>query len=405
MKILVQKFGGTSVSTEESRACAVKKIQEAKQKGYSVVTVVSAMGRKGAPYATDTLIGLATGITENIRNRELDMIMTCGEIISAVVMGQELTKQGIDNIVLTGGQAGIVTDDNFGEARIIEINPQRIVSYLEQDKVVVVAGFQGMTKLNENTTIGRGGSDTTACALGAALNAEEVEIYTDVDGVKTADPRIVKEAKTLNYITYSEAENLTNQGAKVIHPKAVEYVKRKNIPLRIRSTFSDDRGTLIAEGNPIDSLLIWESKCPILGITQMAGISQITVYSDENKGTWEYRVFNILANAKISVDFINILDKEVCFTVKTKDMAPSIALLEKEGFKVKVIKDCAKISAVGTHMTEEPGIMAMLMEALTEDGITVLQTADSNVTIWCLVEEKYMNQAVVALHKKFNLEV
>jgi len=404
MKIIVQKFGGTSVSRPEGRHKTVEKIKAAIDKGYRVVVVVSAMGRKGDPYATDTLIGLARDIHPDIRSRELDILLNCGEVISSVVMGQELRCADVDAVVLTGGQAGIITDDHFGEARIMELQTARILSYLEQGKVVVVAGFQGMTQTGELTTIGRGGSDTSATALGAALGAEVVEIYTDVDGIKTADPRIVEEAKTLESVSYQEARNLVNQGAKVIHPRAVEYAMRKNIPVRVRSTFTDDKGTLITDLRD-DSESIWDFESPIMGITQMDGIAQLRVKDPgKERGTWEYRVFGVLAEAGVSVDFISVAEGEVIFTIKEKDLPASVKVLTEEGFGYEVTEHCAKISAIGTNMTEIPGIMHKLMEALSTEGIPVLQTADSNVTIWCLVHAEHMNRAVQTLHRKFQLE-
>ncbi len=403
MKILVQKFGGTSVSTHEARLEAISKVKEALKEGYRVVTVVSAMGRNGAPYATDTLINLARSTYAEIKEREMDILLNCGEIISSVVFNQELQGAGIDGAVLTGAQAGILTDDQHTEAKIIDIGTGRITSLLEQNKVVVVAGFQGVTTTGELTTLGRGGSDTTATALAAALNAELCEIYTDVDGIMTADPRIVKEAKTLDTISFQEARNLFNQGAKVVHPRAVEYAMRKNLPVRIKNTFTNHRGTLITDLSEKNES-IWDFENPIMGITQMDGIVQITVKNNEMpQGTWEYQVFTILANADISVDFINVFMKEVVFTIKEKDVKKAVEILVDHSLSYEMIEDCAKISAVGTNMSEIPGVMAKLMETLSQAKIPVLQTADSNVTIWCLVSAKHMNKAVLALHEAFEL--
>ena len=221
MRIIVQKFGGTSVATPEIRDLVVKKVEKARLQGYNPVVVVSAMGRKGESYATDTLIDIARTANRNIASRELDQIMCCGEMISAVIMTSTLQAAGIDAIMMTGGQAGIITDNTFNNARILKVDPSRMTAFIKMGKVPVVCGFQGMTVDGEFTTLGRGGSDTTAAALGSALNAEMVEIYTDVDGIMTADPRIVRNAKILESISYGEVCQLAHQGAKVIHPRAV----------------------------------------------------------------------------------------------------------------------------------------------------------------------------------------
>ena len=246
MKILVQKFGGTSVATPESRELVYRKIEKAKAQGYSVVAVISAMGRKGAPYATDTLLDLVRLDCPGTAGRELDLIFGCGEIISGVVVTANLQRRGHAATYLTGGQAGIITTGDDGDGRIIEIRTGRIRGLLEQGHIVVVAGGQGATVDGEVTTLGRGGSDTTGTALGVALDAEAIEIYTDVTGVMTADPRVVPEAALLRQITYGDCCQMAYQGAKVMHPRAVEIASRKpNIPLWVRSTFSDDPGTLI----------------------------------------------------------------------------------------------------------------------------------------------------------------
>ena len=219
MKIIVQKFGGSSLTTQEQRMQAANKVIAAKKDGYASVVVVSAMGRTGDPYATDTLISLVKNTNKTINPRELDLLLNCGEIISAVVLCQLFNSLGYEATVLTGCQAGIITDNSFTEAKILKVKPDKIIKNLKENKIVIVTGFQGITEDGELTTLGRGGSDTTAAALGVALNAEFVEIFTDVDGIKTADPRIVKDAKTLEVVTYNEICQLAQQGAKVIHPR------------------------------------------------------------------------------------------------------------------------------------------------------------------------------------------
>lgn len=245
MKIIVQKFGGTSVRDEHGRNLARKHIEKALQDGYKVVVVVSAMGRKGDPYATDTLLSLIDGANAHVTNREKDLLMACGEIISSVVFTNMLNKHGIKATAFTGAQAGFRTNNDYTNAKIIDMRCERLLRALKEHDVVVVAGFQGAAENGDVTTIGRGGSDTSAAALGAALGAEWVDIFTDVEGVMTADPRIVENARPLDVVTYTEICNMAYQGAKVIHPRAVEIAMQAKVPLRIRSTYSDSPGTLV----------------------------------------------------------------------------------------------------------------------------------------------------------------
>lgn len=249
MRIIVQKFGGTSVATRDSRRLLAAHVARALSAGYAVAVVVSALGRRGDPYATDTLISLATDEHSDVAPRELDLIMSCGEIIASVVVCSALRASGIDATAMTGGQAGIFSGGSFGNAEIRRLDPRAVLSRLAAGKVVVVAGFQGVSEAGDIMTLGRGGSDTTAAALGAALRAELVEIYTDVDGIMTADPRLVPDARTIDRMTYEDALALARRGARVIHPRAVEVAMQHHVPLRVRSTFSDSPGTLVAHSS------------------------------------------------------------------------------------------------------------------------------------------------------------
>jgi aspartate kinase len=236
MNILVQKFGGTSVESYEKMNKVCEIIEKYKDNGHDLVIVVSAMGRKGAPYATDTLIQLCKQVNEHVSKRELDLIMSCGEIISGTLLVNILKSKKINSILLTGAQAGIITNGKYGDSSVLNVNPHRIKEELEKDNVVVVTGFQGITENGEITTLGRGGSDTSAVIVGAGLSAEIVEIYTDVDGIMTADPRIEPDAKVINSINYDEVFQMAEKGAKVIHPRAVEIAKNNNIILKIKNT-------------------------------------------------------------------------------------------------------------------------------------------------------------------------
>ncbi|MCG0278611.1 MAG: aspartate kinase [Thermanaeromonas sp.] len=399
MKVLVQKFGGSSVARAEDRRLVVRHILRAREKGYQVVVVVSAMGRRGAPYATDTLLDLVAG--QDVSPRDRDLLLSCGEIIASVVLAGALREVGVPVICLTGAQAGIITDSNFGDARILRVEPQRVLQELDNGRVVVVAGFQGTTENGEITTLGRGGSDTTAAALGVALGAEAIEIFTDVDGLKTADPRIVSDARTIETVTYNELCQLAYEGAKVIHPRAVEIAREKNIPLRIRSTFSDSPGTLVLPWRPEASSVAISCDRIVTGITNVAGLTQLRVQLDTESAARE--VFSALAEANISVDFINLFPKEAIFTVSNSVAERAIFLLENRGYKVYARPGCAKVAAVGAGMRGVPGVMASIVNALTQENITILQSADSYTSIWCLVEEENMEKAVRALHRQFKL--
>ena len=323
MKILVQKFGGTSV-IEEKRDSAVAKVIKAIQNGWKVVVVVSAMGREGAPYATDTLINALQSVDKSVPAslREKDMIMACGEIISTVLFAQALRARGYDSVALTGGQAGITTNYEFGNARIEEINPHYILKMLEEGKVVVVAGFQGTTERGAITTLGRGGSDTSGSALGAALKPHateiEVEIYTDVDGVKTADPRVFldREGKplphlhppqTLKTATYQEVAEMAHMGAKVVHPRAAEIAHQYHIPLWVRSTFEDASGTLITEEKADTSPEAFR----VTGVTNTGKLAylrfELPVFAQEDRTQIELQLYKLLQQEHIPL-YLNSID-------------------------------------------------------------------------------------------------
>ncbi len=404
MKYLVQKFGGTSLTSSQLRDQVAGKIIAAKEEGYAPVVVVSAMGREGDPYATDTLLKFIEGVNPEISPKELDNLMACGEIISGVTMVAILEKRGYKAVFLTGGQAGIVTDDCHTDAHIIEVNPKLIHRYAEEGIIVVVAGFQGQTRDGLVTTLGRGGSDTTAAALGVALNAEAIDIYTDVEGIMTADPRIVKNARTLDTITYNEICQLAHDGAKVIHPRAVEIAMQKNIPIRVKCTFSDAPGTLVASWTDNGTVEIKRDKV-ITGITHIPNVTQLEIctadFSDSEHP--QLKIFKAMASAGISVDFINVHPDVVIFTIKDNVAQKAVKILEDMGFSPVVTPNCAKVSAVGAGMAGVPGVMASIMEALAAENIRILQTADSHSTIWCLVRQEEMEKAIRSLHNYFHL--
>ncbi|HZG57334.1 aspartate kinase [Paenibacillus sp.] len=402
MRILVQKFGGTSLSTPEAREHAIKHIRRALDEKYALVVVVSAMGRRGEPYATDTLLGLIDENGGMLGKRERDLLMSCGETISAATLCAMLQSRGIDASALTGGQAGIETTADHGNARITGIRTDRLLSLLREGKVAVVTGFQGVAPSGDVTTLGRGGSDTSATALGAALGAEYVDIFTDVEGVLTADPRIVGDAKPLEQVSYLEICNMANNGAKVIHPRAVEAAMDADIPVRIRSTFSDGVGTLVAGQSALRSRGMAPDRL-ITGIAHSTNVSQIQVFAEEGQYDLQLRVFKSMAAHGISVDLINVNPSGVAYTVYESESDRAAALLKQLGYEPNVVKNCTKVSVIGGGMNGVPGVMATIIEALTEEGVGILQSADSNTTIWVLVRSEDTAKAVNALHRKFKL--
>lgn len=395
MKILIQKFGGTSVSSERNRKLVAKKIISAIEQGYKTVVVVSAMGRKGEAYATDTLLGL---LSENFKTNNLlatDLMVGCGEIISTAVISNELYNNNLNAIPLTGGLAGIKTDNNYGNATITDVDTERLLKLLNEDKIPVVAGFQGTCEEGYLTTLGRGGSDVTAAILGAALKAEEIHIYTDVDGIMTADPRIVSQATLIKAISYDEVCQFAYQGAKVIHPRAVEISKKYNIPLVIKNTLSDCDGTFIT--NHIED----DSQSIITGITHVKDRVQITVV-DNNSDSY-VELFEIIAEKGISIDLINVFPKQKIFTIALSDLDKFKEITNEINLQCSYIENCSKIAIIGSKMRGMPGVMARILKTLTKEKIEVLQTADSHMTIWCLVEAPYTESAINVLHKEFNL--
>ncbi|MCP8969049.1 aspartate kinase [Ectobacillus ponti] len=401
MKIIVQKFGGTSVRDANGRKHALKHISRALEEGYKVVCVVSAMGRKGEPYATDTLLGLVGGKHSSISKREQDLLMGCGELISAVVFSNMLNECGLEATALTGAQAGFLTNEEFTNARILEMKCDRITEMLQDYDVIVVAGFQGQTRDGDVTTLGRGGSDTSASALGVALGAEYIDIFTDVEGVMTADPRIVKDARPLDVVTYNEICNMAYQGAKVIHPRAVEIAMHAKVPIRVRSTYSDNTGTLVTaydgavRGGDVQEHLV-------TGIAHVSNVTQIKVLAKDGPYDLQAQVFKEMAKEKISVDFINISPTGVAYTVSDDVADHAVGVLRSIGYEPIVTRHCAKVSIVGAGITGVPGITSKIVTALSEKGIQILQSADSYTTIWVLVRESDMVEAVNALHDAFH---
>ncbi len=399
--IIVQKFGGTSLAGAEGREKAAEHIMEARERGSRPLVVVSAMGREGSPYATDTLIKLAREECQNPVGQTLAFLMACGENISAAVLALTLEARGIEALPLTGGMAGIITTDEHKEAMIRSIRKENLLKLLEGKRVPVVTGFQGVNEAGEVTTLGRGGSDVTAVALGAALQASLVEIYTDVSGLMTADPRIVPDARSLGRASYSEILQMAQEGARVIHPRAVEIAMEYGVPIAIRSTYENRQGTLVSnhrEPFPGEK----RGRRLISGITHVNGLVQITAHVDCSE--LEEEMFKALAESQVSIDLINLFPGKKIFTLPRCKKGVAVKTLKELKIKTEVAQELAKVTVIGAGMRGVPGIMLKIVSALKGEGIPILQTADSHINISCLIREEHVQRALRALHRAFSLE-
>ena len=405
-KIVVQKFGGTSVADTDKIKNVAKAVIRERNLGHDVVVVVSAMG-----HTTDYLVKMAKDISENPSSREMDMLLSTGEGVSIALLAMALQAQGCPAVSLNAIQVGIMTEKVHSKARIINIKTDKINSHLEKGEVVVVAGFQGVTDDLEITTLGRGGSDTSAVALAGALNAIRCDIYTDVEGVYTTDPRIVPHASRLDEISYEEMLELARVGANVLHPRAVETAKQYNVPLRVRSTFKlDNLGTLILG---VDEM---ELHKPVTGVA--SDLSQLRVVVCDvidNPGT-AAALFNGLADANVSVDMIiqsyarkALNTNDIAFTIDKGDVEQTLAIVEsvkeKLGYSNVFVDDkIAKVSIVGAGMIDRPGIAATMFKTLADLGINIKMISTSEIKISCIVAEDDAKKAVEGLHKVFHLD-
>ena len=395
MKILIQKFGGTSVKDEESRLAAEKHIIHAVSLGYKVIVVVSAIGRLGDPYATDSLLAMVDGEKTYLDLRERDMLLSVGETISTAVFTNQLKKNGIHATGLTGQSAGILTNEDFGQAKVQKVNTSLIYEYLKINDVVVVAGFQGVSEHGNITTIGRGGSDTTAALLGAAFEAECIDIFTDVSGMMTADPRLVEKAQFLQVVSYNEVSNMAHEGAKVIDPRAVEIAQQAGIPVRIRSTYQPvtDMGTLITNSEM--------QSVPQRLVTGIAHVPHLVQFTIETTEALQESLFNLLAQSGFSLDFINIFPGKIVFTLPQAISGKAKELLYDQNVTFATRENCAKVAIVGAGITGVPGVTAKIVTAMSELQIPIYQSADSYTTIWILIEEKKLKLALNKLHEVF----
>ncbi len=397
MSIVVQKFGGSSVSTPELREIAASRVLESARSGNQVVVVVSAMGRLPDPYATDTLLGLI-GPVRGGPNR--DLLLAVGEMISAAVFAELLTSLGAPAQAMTGGQAGILTDDNYGDARILSVDTTTIRKALDAGVIPVVTGFQGHTRSGGVSTLGRGGSDLTAVALGDALKAASVDIFTDVSGVFTADPRRVADAHAVDRVSPAEMVELAGNGAKVMHHKAAELAHNTSTPYAVKGLRSNV-GTMIDDDAPVDP------GRPVTGIAALRNVAFFRVIqglSDEGgRATLDRELFDRLAAKNISIDMINVNDAGVFFVCDDENVENVRAELHNLNLALRVRTHCAKLSIVGAGMRGTPGVMAGVVRAITDAAVEIIHSTDSNITISLLVPDEMAGKAEQALHDYFAL--
>lgn len=403
MGLIVQKFGGSSVASPEHIKRVARRVADTVEAGHSVAVVVSAMGD-----TTDDLIQLAQQVSSTRPAREMDMLLTTGEQISIALLAMALQEIGIESVSFTGGQAGIVTEPVHGKARIQSIDPSRLRNHMDAGKVAVVAGFQGVSPDGDITTLGRGGSDTTAVALAAALKADLCEIYTDVEGVYSTDPRIVPNARKIPEISYDEMLELANLGAAVLHPRAVEYAKQYQVPLMVRSSFKPVEGTLVKEEATMEKGII------VSGIAYDLNVAKVALVGVPNRKDNLQLVFQTLAKESINVDIIvqSIVQNEVSdisFTVAREDLSQTmnvlIALQPRIGAQEIVSEeDLAKVSIVGAGMISNPGVAAQMFQVLSENGMLIKMVSTSEIKVSCVIDATDVQKAVRVLHTSFGLD-
>jgi len=402
MALIVQKFGGTSMGSIERIKHVAKRVIEEKERGNDVVVVVSAMSGE-----TDRLLKLIHEIAKEPNEKDIDFVVSTGEQVSAGLLSASLNDSGYPAVALTGWQAGIKTDAAHTKARILSINPDKILKLVKEGKIVVITGFQGVDEEGQITTLGRGGSDTSAVAITAALKAERCDIYTDVDGVYTADPRIVGNAKRIDVLSYEEMLELASLGAKVLQIRSVEFAMKYGVPIRVRSTFTEDEGTLIKEEDKTMERVI------VRGIAHNKNESRITVERVPDKPGIAAKIFDALAEANIPVDMIvqNVsVDgfTDISFTVEKGDAQKAERItkeIAKEIGAKDVIRDddIAKVSIVGLGMRSHAGVAGKVFETLAKYGINIIMISTSEIKISCIIDEKFTELAVRVLHEAFGL--
>lgn len=405
MSLIVQKFGGSSVADPECIRRVAKRIAEGYDDGNDMVVVVSAMGD-----TTDHLIDLAKQLNDKASAREMDMLLSTGEQQTISLLAMTLNAMGYKAISFTGWQAGVNTEDVASKAKIMSINPQRIEEKLKEKYIVIVAGFQGVTADGEITTLGRGGSDTTAVALAAALDADFCEIFTDVDGVYTTDPRMVPEAHKIDRISFDEMLELATMGAGVLHPRCVEVAKEFGAKIHVRSSFNHNPGTIVEE---FDEKMM-EKQMPVSGIAFDRNVAKISIFDVPDRPGSAARIFRVLADNHVNVDMIiqagqRRNENKISFTVSSDDLPKTTELMEemKWEFHAKETEykdNVAKVSIVGAGMITNPGVAARMFEIMAENEINIQMISTSEIKVSCAIAQEDLEKAVKALHAGFSLE-
>ncbi|GIQ70698.1 aspartate kinase [Xylanibacillus composti] len=403
MSLFVMKFGGSSVGSAERIMRVAERIIEKKEEGHQCVVVVSAMGD-----TTDELIDLSRQLSDQPPAREMDMLLTTGEQMSISLLSIALHAKGHEAVSYTGWQAGMTTDATHAKAKITDIQPQRVLDSLEAGKIVVVAGFQGISKDGEITTLGRGGSDTTAVAIAAAIKADACEIYTDVDGVYSTDPRIVKVARKLVEISYDEMLELANLGAAVLHPRAVEYAKHYQVPLVVRSSFTYNEGTLVKED------AVMEQGIAVRGIAYDKNVARISLIGVPDQPGVLAKVFGSLAEQSIDVDIIvqsGITSEKTnfSFTVSLTDLEKALAVVAsiKDAVpydEVSSETNLVKVSIVGAGMVSNPGVAAKMFDVISQQGISIKMVSTSEIKCSCVIDQEKLTEVILALHSAYGLD-
>lgn len=397
--LIVKKFGGSSVADKERIYNVARRCMEDYQKGNDVVVVLSAMGK-----TTDHLLEMAKDISPNPSRRELDMLLATGEQTSTALMSMAMGALGVPSVALNAFQVGMQTSSRYGNARFKKIDTRRIRHELENRKIVIVTGFQGVNKYDDVTTLGRGGSDTTAVALAAVLHADACEIYTDVEGVYTADPRIVPNARKVPEITYDEMLELATLGAKVLHNRSVEMAKKYGVQLVVRSSLNNAEGTIVKEETDMESMLV-------SGVAVDKNTARIAVFGVKDVPGIAFKIFDLLARHQINVDIIlqsigREGTKDISFTVARDDAEETVAILEEHknritAREIKVNDTVAKVSVVGAGMQSNPGVASRMFEALYNAGINIRMIATSEIRITVLIDEEDVEKAMRAVHDQF----
>lgn len=403
MSLIVMKFGGSSVGDAERMKRVAGRVIEAHKKGHRCIVVVSAMGD-----TTDDMIDLSRQLNPNPPAREMDMLLANGEQISIALLSMAIHHLGATAVSFTGWQAGITTEAVHGKARISDIQPARIHQALDNGSIVIVAGFQGVTPDGEITTLGRGGSDTTAVALAAAVKADLCEIYTDVDGVYSTDPRVVKNARKLQEISYDEMLELANLGAAVLHPRAVEYAKHNNVTLVVRSSFNQNEGTLVKGDAAMEQGIV------VSGIACDKNVARISIMGVEDKPGILAKVFTALADGGVNVDIIVQSGvkggkADFSFTTAKTDVDKAMEIIAKVRAEVPYDQatsetDLVKISIVGAGMVSNPGVAAKMFDVISRQGVSIKMVSTSEIRVSCIVDSDKMKEVTVALHTAYGLD-